>query len=92
MTEEMNSYELALMIATLNKGILPWEDLKETLKSMSPDDAKVCKRKFRKLKRKMMKSLDHVKPSVRQSHAAKAVRRSIEVDAAELMSGKSKKR
>jgi hypothetical protein len=80
---------MAKMIASLNAGIIPINlNLNEALKDMSPDAARVCKRKFRKLKRKAMKKLSHVKfVKHRQDLAKRNVYNQIEREAFQILKG-----
>jgi hypothetical protein len=77
------------MIVCLNKGIIPTDlDVREELQKMSLEEARVTKRKYRKLLRKSLKSLQHVKFAKSRKHlAAKDVKSRIHREALTLARG-----
>lgn len=86
MENEMTNLERARMIVCLNKGIIPIDlDVRAEIQKMSAEEARIAKRKYRKLLRKSMKSLQHVKfASSKRQLAAKDVKRKIGKEAEAL--------
>ena len=89
MENELTNLERAKMIVCLNKGIIPTDlDIRQELQKMDPEEARVAKRKYRKLKRKALKSLQHVKfVSRRKQLAAADVKKQIYKEALILAKG-----
>ena len=88
---ELSNYERMQIIVSLNKGIVPLSlDLREEFKRMGPEEARVAKRKFRKMKRKHLKEgyIKTVKFVSKQNQMAKsAIRRDIDVEARSILNG-----
>jgi len=89
MENELTNLERARMIVCLNKGIIPTDlDIRQELQKMEPEEARIAKRKYRKLKRKALKSLQHVKfISRRKQLAANDVKNRIHKEALTIVKG-----
>lgn len=89
MQEEMTNLERATMMVCLNLGIVPFQlNLKEELAKMDPEEARITKRKFRKLRRKSMKKIEYVKfKSAKNMLAYNAIKREITKAALSIVKG-----
>lgn len=89
MADEMSNFERAKMMVCLDLGIVPTDlNLKEELAKMEPEEARKSKRKFRKLRRKHMKKLEHVKfVSHKRQLAVLGVKKEINLLAVKMLGG-----
>ena len=89
--EEMHAVERARMIVCLNKGIIPIDlTLNEELAKMDPEEARIAKRKFRKLRRKAEKQFRFMKfRSHRLKRAVDKVHKDIRAEANALLRGET---
>lgn len=85
----MSNMERARMIVCLNKGIIPIDlNVVTELSKMDPMEARKAKRKFRKLRRKAERELQHLKfRSHRKQKAREQVRKAIQEEASVLLKG-----
>ena len=79
------------MIVCLNKGIVPTDlDVRQELQKMDPEEARIAKRKYRKLVRKSLKQLQHVKFASRRKQLAIAdVKNRLQKEALTIAKGNS---
>ena len=66
--------QYAEIIGALELGILPTGDIDEMLKTLSPEEAHLTKRKFRKIKRQVLRQTIMPRGLITKSFAHRAVR------------------
>lgn len=81
MAETLNKCDILTMIKMLDEGVIPYIyaglPVTKSLSAMSPDEARVTKRRFRKLLRRCIKHMG--KPGKRLSNMAKMGRPKTEL-------------
>lgn len=84
------SQELVMQIVALNWGIAPiTESVKDVLNQMDPEDARKKKRKYRKIKRRALRTFSSKGLKLSSHYANQLVIREIHEEAKKMLAPKS---